>query len=1015
MWGAHPKTGKPIRILQTDTSISKDRKTIVWLGPDIPTGTWNRWEVGALSRTYLTPSTTILVLCDPLTATADADWIRTGAWKNLTMILAARDTLNILGENALKEMGVGNMICLEEVGDIYPFVGNAWDGTTNDAALIASILLRMNRAFGVNPSPLRSETMIKASITPLPEPQLWLINQFYRPEKTKRAREISLCLEKNVACPLIDKIVLLNETDLSQYFPADSKKKIHQEVIGRRLTYGTVIRWIAEKAPANTLCVFANSDIYLDETWRALWATAMEDRFLSLLRYEAVDGVPDEKHALFGPRPDSQDTWVVLSDSVKAKSWDYASLDFNFGRAGCDNAINVEMLRGKFLVTNPALTLKTHHVHTSEIRNYDPQDIVDKPMYFYVQPTGLHDMNPLFGPKADGVITSQPFSRPCIGPNPTHLKTFCAMVSRGDKYKLASDGPNIFTPEPIPVYEVDEVFQTPTGLAYTYSNLYVGKSNAGSEAWNKSHISGLSPSLIVDVGLIAPLPDEFVENSASYVLMYLANIMLLRERAGGKGEFWSPREKPFLTALQMFNWKQREVPVLPRDESVQVFCKKGYIMLPSDNPTITRNHITALRGALLQPWSPAPSEEKRCIVFHDEIYCTRQFIHELEQKLQGYDVRVVWPATENVVTQLLGASLVIVGGGKGAITRWGWSWILPRGAQIVEIQNEMEPDADCLHLAAAAEIRHSLCICPKVVGPNLVDTVMKAMTIKEPIKAPVDTKPLLILPDQPEGSFFSHAGDSFRELARMWMVKGYVKIVEDKHAHHVWLHGIGHTLLYDRPTYEWLEQSPPDERKYKKALFGNPAPPPGSHTAEANGKSWSFWPRRPAIVEEMSTTPAVLRPFGERPQSLVLYGRIENATQKKRRPLNWASACSEFVMPVGGDKAYPFSQREYLEKLTEAKFGLCLPGYGWKCHREVECMAMGCVPIVSPEVDMANYAQPPVKDLHYFVAATPEEARRIATTTDAETWAKMSAAGLSWWAENCSCEGMWALTQKLLA
>ena len=869
----------------------------------------------------------------------------------------------------------------------------------------------MNRAFGVNPSPIRSESMIKAFPEPPSEPQLWLISQYYRPDKPKRAKEIDLCLEKNLACPLIDKVVLLNEMDLSQYFPASSNK-IQQEVIGKRLTYAAVIRWIAEKAPANTLCVFANSDIYLDATWKALWATAMEDRFLSLLRYEAADGVPDAEHKIFGPRADSQDTWVLLSDSVKSRTWDYKALDFNFGRAGCDNAINVEMLRARFLVANPALTLKTHHVHTSEIRTYDPQDIVDKPMYFYIQPTGLHDMNPLFNLKADSTITSQPFNRPVLGPNPMHMKTFCAMVSRGEKYKFAADATNIFTPDPIPVYETNEVFQTPTGLAYTYSSLYVGKSKAGSEAWNKSHISGLSPSLVVDVGLIAPLPDEFAANSASYVLRYLANILLLREKAGGKGEFWSPREKPFLNALQMFNWKQREVPVLPRDESIQVFCKKGYIMLPSDSPTITRSHVTALRSSLLGPggngWLHIPAEEKRCIIFYDEVYCTREFINELEQKLQGYDIRVMWPATENIAAQLAGASLLIVGGGKSSITRWGWSWILPKGAQIVEIQNEMEPDADCLHLAAAAEVRHSLCICPRVVGPNLVETVLKAMTIKEPVKAPVNTKPLLILPEQPEGSFFGHAGDSFRELARMWMVKGYVKIVEDKHAHHVWLHGIGNTLLYDRPTYEWLEQSPPDERVYKKALFGNPAPPSGA-------KSWSFWPRRPAIVEEMSTTAAPATPFGERAQTLVLYGRIENATQKKRRPLNWAAACSEFVMPVGGDKAYPFSQREYLEKLTEAKFGLCLPGYGWKCHREVECMAMGCVPIVTPDVDMKNYANPPVKDVHYFVAATPEEARRLASTTDEETWTKMSAAGRAWWKENCSCDGMWALTQKLLA
>lgn len=118
-------------------------------------------------------------------------------------------------------------------------------------------------------------------------------------------------------------------------------------------------------------------------------------------------------------------------------------------------------------------------------------------------------------------------------------------------------------------------------------------------------------------------------------------------------------------------------------------------------------------------------------------------------------------------------------------------------------------------------------------------------------------------------------------------------------------------------------------------------------------------------------------------------------------------------MPVGAEKAYPFSQEEYLQKLTHARFGLCLPGYGLKCHREVECMAMGCVPIVTPEVDMANYAEPPVEGKHYWVAETPEEARRLSLETSEEKWSEMSEACRAWWKRNASCDGMWALTKNL--
>lgn len=998
MWGQHPKTGKPIRILQQQTSISKDLKTVVWIGPETPVGSWERWEVGALGLTYLTPNTDVLVLCEPGKVKEEVAWLAANKWRELKMILASKEVLDTLGEEALKKMEIGNMICLEETTDIYPFLGSKWDGTMNDAALIASILLRMTRVFGVSPSDHRN---ITTTLVPEQPQQLWMITQYYKPSSAKRAREIKTCLQKNVNNPLIDKIVLLTESDLSAEYPKTSK--IQQEVIGQRLKYSTVIRWIAEKAPKNTICVFANSDIYLDETWKHVWTTSLEDRFLSLLRYEVVENKADKDHEIFGPRSDSQDTWVVLSDSVKSKTWDYSALDFIFGKAGCDNAINVEMLRAKFIVTNPSLTIKTHHLHTSEIRNYDAKDIVDKPVYFYIDPTALHDMTPLFSPTPSYKVEITPFPRPIVGVKPAHLKTFCAMLKRAEKYSFTTDTTNTFTSDPVPIYEVDDIFQTPTGLGYTYSSLYVGKSSAGSEAWNKSHISGLSPSLAVDVGLIAPLPDEYVENSAVYVLHYLSNILLLRERAGGAGEFWSPRQKPFLSALQLFNWKRKEVPVLPRDDELQVWCKKGYMMLPTDKNYVTREQVTALRRTLISGWNS--QDQKKCVIFNDDLYCTREFINEIEPKIDEYEVKVVWPNSNMLVEALAGASLIIL---AGDVTQWGWIWMAPKGAHVIQIQNEMEPNGDCLHLAAAAELKHSLCLAPKgKIQKGLADYVLATINPKQIQPTVTSNAPLLIMPKQPTDGFFGHSGDSFREMATLWAHRGYVRIVEDKHAHQIWLHGVGHTLLYDRPTYEWLDAAPADEKRYKYGLFGNPAPPPGI------GKSWSFWPRRPVLVEELASNPP--GPFSERSNALVFYGKVENATQKKRRPLNWSAACSEFVMPVGSEKAYPFSQKEYLEKLRKAKFGLCLPGYGLKCHREVECMAMGCVPIVTGDVDMKNYANPPVKGEHYFVVDTPDEARRLSVETDEETWTKMSVACYAWWKENSSCDGMWALTQKLLS
>jgi len=213
-------------------------------------------------------------------------------------------------------------------------------------------------------------------------------------------------------------------------------------------------------------------------------------------------------------------------------------------------------------------------------------------------------------------------------------------------------------------------------------------------------------------------------------------------------------------------------------------------------------------------------------------------------------------------------------------------------------------------------------------------------------------------------------------------------------------------LLYDRPTNEWRMAAPMEERQWKKALFGNPAP--SSSPAHAS-VPWFFWPRRPELVEELVST----KGYDARSQGPVFYGKVENMVQASRRKLEWKDACEEWIL-VKGDEAYPFTQKEYLERLSGWRFGLCMAGYGKKCHREIECMAMGCVPVVTPEVDMDSYANPPICGIHYLRAKSPEEVAGLLAAVSKESWEKMSLAGQTWWKENASCKGSFELTRGLV-
>jgi hypothetical protein len=77
-------------------------------------------------------------------------------------------------------------------------------------------------------------------------------------------------------------------------------------------------------------------------------------------------------------------------------------------------------------------------------------------------------------------------------------------------------------------------------------------------------------------------------------------------------------------------------------------------------------------------------------------------------------------------------------------------------------------------------------------------------------------------------------------------------------------------------------------------------------------------------------------------------------------------------------------------------------------------MAMGCVPVVAPEVDMSSYAVPPVEGVHYLRVDGPDDLQKKTEAMDEATWEAMSAAAFEWWKENASAEGMWGLTKRLV-
>ena len=1017
--------GKEIRIITLDTSVWRDQKTLVWFDePPSDTGiAWSRWDIATSSVAGAAALVKVGITPDVVMCMGDfqesLDWFASGAGAAARIVAVPKTLVEFIGLEKLIAMRMTNLMCLDEMHDMYPFIGAKWDGTQADAKIMVAMALHCGRTFPVEQPTVRPTRGLRVESTiSVPQP-LWLVTQYYEPEKKRRRTEIETCLQNNLACPVIDKVLLLNERPC-----APKHEKIEEVIIRKRLSYADVIRWIYEKAPPDIMVVFANADIFLDaESWRLLWSTDIEKvpKFLALLRWDVETGSA-EGAKLFGPRADSQDTWVVSSNAVKAVTWDWAALEFPFGKGGCDNAITTEMCKKRFLLANPSLTLKTYHFHSSDVRNYNPRDIVDKPAYMHIQPTGLHDMKPIMSLKGVGTVKKialASFDRPVKGPiSDAQARTFCAMVARStqDAVKLDVQSRNTWAPAPIDLHRLNDVFQTRDGLAYTYDSILVGSSKASAQAWGNSQLSSLSASLSVGDAMIAPLPDAIAANPARYVLEYMSKVFLLRSTFGSaSGDFWCSRDKGCMEAVKVFAWPDQEIPVLSREENHQTWCTSAAMWPYQDTEAgfVSAEEIGALRDAFgLGGWKAEVTEE-HVVVVVDPKWITDEVAEALEAAVD-MRVKVVWAGRSSLDT-----CLRAMRGATGLITfdraMAPWCWVLPEGGLVWEIQSEMEPSATLLHTAAASALQHRLVIVPKgtpndVEKKALVDRLVR--DIKEQCAKTVVTptppgRPKILIPTGHTG-FYAHTGDSFREMAAIWAERGYVDCVASP-AHQVWMGAVGKTLLYDRPTHEWLAKAPPAEKKWTMALFGNPSPA----TTGGPTSSWSFWPRRPALVETLVAKGIPSRPWESRPNTVVFYGRSENAVQKVRRTgSDWASHCAEFIH-VGGDTKYPFTHEQYLDRLASSRFGLCLAGYGSKCHREIECMAMGCVPIVAPEVDMENYADPPQEGLHYFRVAGADDIPTITEKITAERWTVMSVACRDWWTRNASADGMWELTKRL--
>lgn len=183
-----------------------------------------------------------------------------------------------------------------------------------------------------------------------------LLYNYYEDKNPTRKKEIDFCLQKNLANIHLNTIII--ETP-------------------NKPSYQSLFTKINELTGPDDVNIIANSDIFFDDTIALTYKMNHNDAW-ALCRWEWRS----EEKIEFANRPDSQDVWIF-----KGKVKNVVS-NFTLGMRGCDNRIAYELAQVGYNVTNPSQSVKTYHVHNSQIRNYTMKDCIPPP-YLTLSPSVL--------------------------------------------------------------------------------------------------------------------------------------------------------------------------------------------------------------------------------------------------------------------------------------------------------------------------------------------------------------------------------------------------------------------------------------------------------------------------------------------------------------------------------------------------------------------------------------------------------------------------------------------------
>lgn len=710
------KSIRGIPIITSTIEPSRDGKTLIWLkNQDINAarGRWRRWDCIATStediEKWSNCGENIVFDAVFLLEDIDTDIIKKNSHRIKNMFVLDK-VYNSGGGfpfwNSLKET---NIVHLSAFSEKYHHIPNIDINNFYDVIASYAILFNYNRIVGLNSKCLKPERLEHLNrigcvcVEDAVPPELWYITQYFVHNNSKRAREFRRCLMYNCDNTLVDKVLLLTEKDLTaEYSGFRHCNKIQQVIIGERLKYNHLLQVTIDIIPTNCIIIFANADIFLNNTIEEVYSINMKDKMLALLRWDTDE--QGQEATLFGPRPDSQDTWILMSDCIKSRQWKMEQFDYQLGRAGCDNRFTSDMFSNRFLVINPCYTIKTMHIHKTQIRDYDPVDCIPAKFYLHVSPSKLVDFHQKKFPEGKPIdkLNCGQFPVTIQCPNNANGVTWCAMISRLNRFVWEHGVKRQFGGNNLNIWEISDCFVKSWNYIYDNKNIYLGDkiSDFLKDSDIEYGVDITTKTICVPNMIVVPIHKKaWMADIDLCLLHYFSKVLrLLKKR--NNWHFWMP------AVLSEFlkNGQLSYVNGIPWNKDYAAYTPQAVGLLP-EVYEIGQEEIEVLRDLI--NWRKT-ADNKRCVIVYDDAMCNNEFIDKIH-KLLGVDWVIEVQREElgsgcKMYEKIVGSELCFFFGGPKREKAWSRLWALPCGARVIEIQNELKTDGVFQHMAGAASL-----------------------------------------------------------------------------------------------------------------------------------------------------------------------------------------------------------------------------------------------------------------------------------------------------------------------